>query len=57
MLSLKDLYIMMVVMMVSIPEINEKDIVLFQDFMINNLKSEVTAKHYTLNHIHLNMEP
>lgn len=55
MLSLKYLYIMMVVMMVSIPKVNERDKVLFHDFMINNLKSEVTAKHFTLNHIHLKM--
>lgn len=39
--------------MASIPEVNE-DRVLSQDLMINNLKSEVTAKHYTLNHIPLN---
>lgn len=40
--------------MASIPEVYEKDRVLSQDLMINNLKSEVTAKHYTLNHIPLN---
>lgn len=33
-LSLEDLYVMIVVMMVSIPEVNEKDRVLFQDLMI-----------------------